>query len=89
MEVSSPHATPHGQKRQPDDDLEHDQRLAKRFNLLNLGMIDPILHRWLLTLRRKECQQSIHSRQVRSSYKRATLAPKTTTKQRRERVYAR
>jgi hypothetical protein len=32
-----------GQKRQPDDDLESEQRLAKRFNLLNLG-INPLPH---------------------------------------------
>lgn len=43
MEVSLPHATPHGQKRQHDDELEHDQRLAKRFNLLNLGMAEVYL----------------------------------------------
>ena len=29
---------PHGQKRHADDDLKNDQRLSKRFNLLNLGM---------------------------------------------------
>lgn len=28
---------PHGQKRRADDDLKNDQRLAKRFDLLNLG----------------------------------------------------
>ena len=28
---------PHGQKREAEDDLESEQRLAKRFNLLNLG----------------------------------------------------
>ena len=28
---------PHGQKREPEDDLEGEQRLTKRFNLLNLG----------------------------------------------------
>lgn len=28
---------PHGQKRRPDDSLESEQRLSKRFNLLNLG----------------------------------------------------
>ena len=27
----------HGQKRPPDNELENEQRLAKRFNLLNLG----------------------------------------------------
>lgn len=29
---------PHGQKRDAEDDLAHEQRLAKRFNLLNLGV---------------------------------------------------
>ena len=28
----------HGKKRHGDDDLAHEQRLVKRFNLLNLGM---------------------------------------------------
>ena len=28
---------PHGQKRRADDELTNDQRLIKRFNLLNLG----------------------------------------------------
>ena len=28
---------PHGQKRRADDDLKNEQRLAKRFDLLNLG----------------------------------------------------
>lgn len=27
----------HGTKRRADDNLEHEQRLTKRFNLLNLG----------------------------------------------------
>lgn len=27
----------HGKKRHADDDLAHEQRLSKRFNLLNLG----------------------------------------------------
>ena len=27
----------HGQKRRADDDLNNEQRLSKRFNLLNLG----------------------------------------------------
>ena len=35
-------AAPHGQKRQPDDDLESEQRLAKRFNLLNIGTLTGI-----------------------------------------------
>jgi hypothetical protein len=30
-------ALPHGIKREPEDDLASEQRLAKRFNLLNLG----------------------------------------------------
>lgn len=30
---------PHGQKRHADDSLESDQRLSKRFNLLNLGIL--------------------------------------------------
>ena len=28
-----------GQKRHADDDLENEQRLSKRFNLLNLGTL--------------------------------------------------
>lgn len=28
---------PHGQKRRAQEDLANDQRLVKRFNLLNLG----------------------------------------------------
>ena len=28
---------PHGRKRQPEDELTSEQRLAKRFHLLNLG----------------------------------------------------
>jgi len=36
MEVEQSYSLPHGQKRHPDDDLENEQRLAKRFNLLNL-----------------------------------------------------
>jgi len=35
---------PKGQKRQPDDDLESEQRLAKRFNLLNLADINKLYH---------------------------------------------
>lgn len=35
---------PHGQKRQSDDDLENEQRLAKRFNLLSVGMSPTALH---------------------------------------------
>jgi hypothetical protein len=35
---SSTEVKPKGIKRPPTDDLENDQRLAKRFNLLNLGM---------------------------------------------------
>ena len=31
---------PHGQKRRPDDDLEAEQRLTKRFNLLNIGWLE-------------------------------------------------
>ena len=31
--------TTHGHKRHADDNLEGEQRLAKRFNLLNLGEI--------------------------------------------------
>ena len=30
---------PHGQKREAEDDLGSEQRLAKRFNLLNLGIV--------------------------------------------------
>ena len=43
---------PHGQKRRAEDELENDQRLAKRFNLLNLGMgpsrflLYPNVHVW-------------------------------------------
>ena len=31
-------STPHGQKRHADDNLDNEQRLAKRFNSLNIGM---------------------------------------------------
>ena len=36
MEIESVRP-PHGQKRPPDNDLEGEQRLTKRFNLLNIG----------------------------------------------------
>lgn len=36
MEGVTAASTPHGQKRHADDNLESDQRLSKRFNLLNL-----------------------------------------------------
>jgi hypothetical protein len=39
MEVEQSYRAPHGQKRLPEDDLENEQRLSKRFNLLNLGII--------------------------------------------------
>ena len=32
-------SVPHGQKRHAEDKLEDEQRFAKRFNLLNLGMV--------------------------------------------------
>lgn len=32
-------SVPHGQKRHSEDNLEDEQRFAKRFNLLNLGTI--------------------------------------------------
>lgn len=32
-------SSPHGIKRRGDESLESDQRLSKRFNLLNLGEI--------------------------------------------------
>ena len=35
-------STPHGVKRHADDDLRDEQRLAKRLNLLNLGMRCPL-----------------------------------------------
>ncbi|KAI4101424.1 MAG: hypothetical protein LQ339_005073 [Xanthoria mediterranea] len=38
-------ALPHGQKRPPDDGLESEQRLSKRFNLLNIGRLP--LNPWL------------------------------------------
>ena len=39
MEMGTENASPapQGQKRPPDNDLEGEQRLAKRFNLLNIG----------------------------------------------------
>ena len=39
METQQEHpgSSPHGQKRHPDDELESEQRLAKRFNLLRIG----------------------------------------------------
>ena len=37
---------PHGRKRRADEELANDQRLVKRFNLLNLGT-DWRLHRFL------------------------------------------
>ena len=42
MEMESESSVPalHGHKRSPDDDLEGEQRLAKRLNLLNLGISD-------------------------------------------------
>ena len=38
METESTLPALHGQKRPPDDDLESEQRLAKRFNLLHIGI---------------------------------------------------
>ena len=38
---------PHGRKRRADEELANDQRLVKRFNLLNLGT-DPQSYRFLL-----------------------------------------
>jgi len=32
-------STPHGQKRRAEDDLKSEQRLAKRFDLLNIGIV--------------------------------------------------
>ena len=32
-------SAPHGTKREPEDELEGEQRLAKRFNLLNIGSV--------------------------------------------------
>ncbi len=37
MEVPLGASVHHGKKRQADEDLAHEQRLSKRFNLLNLG----------------------------------------------------
>ena len=37
-------ALPHGHKRRPDDGLESEQRLSKRFNLLNIGRLAPSIH---------------------------------------------
>lgn len=39
----------HGQKRRANDNYESDQRLAKRFNLLNLGVCS--FSAWLTYLR--------------------------------------
>ena len=44
---------PHGQKRHPEDDLQSEQRLAKRFNLLNLG-INPFVDRLTSTSNRAQ-----------------------------------
>lgn len=37
MDVERGGTTPHGQKRRAQEELTNDQRLVKRFNLLNLG----------------------------------------------------
>ena len=43
--AEGPSTLPHGRKRPANDSLESDQRLAKRFNLLNLGKdISPLSH---------------------------------------------
>lgn len=38
MEVPPEASVHHGKKRHADEDLVHEQRLSKRFNLLNLGL---------------------------------------------------
>ena len=37
MDLELGGTTPHGQKRRAQEELTNDQRLVKRFNLLNLG----------------------------------------------------
>lgn len=43
--AEGPATLPHGRKRPANDHLESDQRLAKRFNLLNLSKnMSPLSH---------------------------------------------
>ena len=49
MDFEGGGTAPHGQKRRAQDELTNDQRLVKRFNLLNLGqwsmrrlIVDPL-----------------------------------------------
>lgn len=57
---------PHGQKRRADDELTNDQRLVKRFNLLDLGkftyiLLCPVINTLLMPFARAKWQ-TLHSR---------------------------
>lgn len=71
-EVSSPH----GVKRHGDDSLDSEQRLAKRFNLLNISM-----HSLIIKLQcdsntyRRSRKQALHSRLHGPASKSSEIVP--------------